>query len=111
MSKLSIEKISDQKPAPNTETEQVLRQVYNHYTGRKHKFEALAELIAERVIDPDGARYEKGWITSAGSDGGADFIASFRLGSEFSASKIIVLGQAKCVALDSPTHGNHIARY
>jgi hypothetical protein len=64
----------------------------------------------ERVIGPEKGTYEKGWITSPGIDGGADFIASVRLGSEFSAAKIIVLGQAKCVRLDNPTHGNHIAR-
>ncbi len=93
-----------------SEGERVLKQIYDYYTGRKHRFEALAELISERVIGADKGNYEKGWITSAGSDGGADFIASVRLGSEFSAAKIIVLGQAKCVALDSPTHGNHIAR-
>ncbi len=88
----------------------MLKQVYEYYSGRKHKFEALAEVIAERVIGADHGVYEKGWITSQGGDGGADFVASVRLGSEFSAAKIIVLGQAKCVALHSPTLGNHIAR-
>lgn len=110
VSKLSIEKVDEQKPSPGSEAGKVLQQIYSYYSGRKHKFEALAEIIAERVIDPEGTRYNKGWITPVGSDGGADFIASVRLGSEFSAAKIIVLGQAKCVALNSPTHGNHIAR-
>ena len=110
VSKLSIEKVARQKPSPGSEEEHVLHQIYDFFAGRKHKFEALAEVIAERVIEPKGDRYQKGWITSAGSDGGADFIASVRLGSEFSAAKIIVLGQAKCVGLNSPTHGNHIAR-
>ena len=110
VSKLSIEKTVEQKPAAGSEGERVLKQIYEYYSGRKHKFEALAEVISERVIGADQGNYEKGWITSAGSDGGADFIASVRLGSEFSAAKIIVLGQAKCVALNSPTHGNHIAR-
>jgi hypothetical protein len=110
VARLSIEKAANQKPVRNSETESILEQIYQYYSGRKHKFEALAELIAAQVIDPDGARYERGWITPAGSDGGADFIASIRLGSEFSASKVIVLGQAKCVSLSNPTHGNHIAR-
>lgn len=110
VSRLSIEKASEQKPRPGSEAKQVLDQIYDYFNGRKHRFEALAELVAAQVIDPDGGRYELGWITPGGSDGGADFIASFRLGSEFSASKIIVLGQAKCVAPDSATHGNHIAR-
>ncbi len=110
VSRLSVEKSSAQKPKPGTETAYVLEQIYEYYAGRKHKFEALAEVISEQVLGTEQSNYEKGWITSAGSDGGADFIASIRLGSEFSAAKIIVLGQAKCVSLDSPIHGNHIAR-
>lgn len=110
VSKLQIEKTIDQKPVPGSEAERVLDQVYDYFSNKKHSFEALAEIVAERVIGAEKAGYEKGWITAAGSDGGADFIASVRLGTEFSATKIIVLGQAKCVALNSPTHGNHIAR-
>lgn len=103
-------KTIDQKPIPGSETDKVLNQIYDYYSEKKHHFEALAELIAERVIGADRPGYEKGWITAAGGDGGADFVASVRLGSDFSSAKIIVLGQAKCVGLNSPTHGNHIAR-
>ena len=110
VSKLSIEKTVDQKPIPGSEAEQVLQTIYDYYTGRKHQFEALAEVISERVLGAEHGRYRKGWITAQGGDGGADFVASVRLGSEFSAAQIVVLGQAKCVSLSSPTHGNHIAR-
>lgn len=110
VSKLSIQKTREQRPKPGSAEAAVLQEVYSYYSGRKHEFEALAEMIAERVIGADYGNYEKGWITAAGGDGGADFVASVLLGSEFSAAKIIVLGQAKCVTLDSPTHGNHIAR-
>jgi len=110
VSKLNVRKTIDQKPAPGTEEEKVLAEIYEYYADKKHQFEALAEVVAERVIGADKPGYKKGWITAAGSDGGADFVASVRLGSDFSSAKIIVLGQAKCVALNSPTHGNHIAR-
>ena len=32
------------------------------------------------------------------------------IGTGFGSAKVIVLGQAKCESLDSPTGGNHIAR-
>lgn len=110
VARLAIQRATEQRPLPGSDAEKVLKRIYEYYADKKHKFEALAELIAERVIGADYANYEKGWITPSGADGGADFVASVRLGSEFSAAKIIVLGQAKCVALGSPTHGNHIAR-
>jgi hypothetical protein len=110
VSKLNIEKTQDQRPLPGSEEEAVLQEIYEYYEGRKHEFEALAEVIAEKVIGARMPGYEKGWITAAGGDGGTDFVASVRLGSDFSSTRIIVLGQAKCVALNSPTHGNHIAR-
>ncbi len=110
VSKLSVVKAEEQKPIPGSECEKVLNEVYRYFDGRKVKFEALAELIAERVIGSYQGIYQRGWITAGGGDGGADFVASVKLGSEFSSAKIIVLGQAKCVSPDSPTHGNHIAR-
>lgn len=91
VSRLSVENSNEQKPAVGSEAEKVLLQIYDYYSDRKHQFEALAEVIAEKVIGAEQGNYEKGWITSAGGDGGADFVAAVRLGSEFSAAKIIVL--------------------
>ena len=54
--------------------------------------------------------YRPGWITSATSDGGADFVGRLDVGTGLAGAKIIVLGQAKCEKLTSPTGGNHIAR-
>lgn len=51
-----------------------------------------------------------GWITASTSDGGADFIGRIDIGSGLAKVKIIVLGQAKCEKLNTPTGGNHIAR-
>jgi hypothetical protein len=44
------------------------------------------------------------------SDGGADFIGRLDIGSRFGKTKLVVLGQAKCESLKTPTGGNHIAR-
>ena len=110
VSKLNVEKTANQKPVPGSDEGAVLNEIYDYYADKKHQFEALAEVIAERVIGSDKPGYEKGWITAAGGDGGADFVATVRLGTDFSSAKIVVLGQAKCVALNNPTHGNHIAR-
>lgn len=110
VSKLSIESPENQKPTPGTDLFDVLQQIYSYYADKKHKFEALAEIVAERVIGNNLGIYRKGWVTAAGSDGGADFVASIELGSEFSSAKLIVLGQAKCESPTTATGGNHIAR-
>ena len=67
-------------------------------------------MIAARVIDREYGIYQKGWVTQGSGDGGADFIGKVTLGSGFSKVELIVLGQAKCEALNTPTGGNHIAR-
>ncbi|QQX80299.1 restriction endonuclease [Shewanella sp. KX20019] len=110
VSKLSLEKTVNQKPIPGSELDRVLNEIYTYYTNKKHRFEALAEVIAARVIDREYGIYQKGWVTQGSSDGGADFIGKVILGSGFSKVELIVLGQAKCEALNSPTGGNHIAR-
>jgi len=110
VSRLSIESAEDQKPTPGTDLYDVLHQVYEYYEGRKHKFEALAEVVAERVLGANLGIYRRGWITSASGDRGVDFVASIKLGTGFSATDLIVLGQAKCESPNSPTNGVHIAR-
>lgn len=110
VSKLSLEKTVNQKPIPGSESDKILNQIYDYYANKKHRFEALAEVIAERVIDRDLGIYQKGWVTQGSGDGGADFIGKVTLGSGFSKVELIVLGQAKCESLNMPTGGNHIAR-
>lgn len=110
VSKLMTTKTRDQRPTSTKEIT-LLRSIYNYYDGRKSRFEALASLIAERIISQGhSTKYKKGWITSASADGGADFIGRLDIGVGFSSTKLIVLGQAKCEKLDAPTGGNHIAR-
>ncbi len=72
--------------------------------------EALAEVVAARVLRGSGSRYTMGWITPASSDGGSDFIGRLSVGSDFSSAQLIVLGQAKCEITSAPTGGRHIAR-
>ncbi|GGM93653.1 restriction endonuclease [Shewanella xiamenensis] len=110
VSKLSLEKTVNQKPIPGSESDKILNQIYDYYANKKHRFEALAEVIAERVIDRELGIYQKGWVTQGSGDGGADFIGKVTLGCGFSKVELIVLGQAKCESLNTPTGGNHIAR-
>lgn len=110
VSKLSIESANNQRTVIGSETHSVLERIYKYYSGKKHHFEGLAEIIAERVVDSNRSIYRRGWITSASNDGGTDFVAALTLGSSFSKVQLVILGQAKCVSPDIPTGGNHIAR-
>lgn len=110
VSKLSLEKAVNQKPIPGSRLDKTLNEIYDYYANKKHRFEALAEVIAARVIDREFGIYQQGWVTQGSSDGGADFVGKVTLGSGFSKVELIVLGQAKCEALNTPTGGNHIAR-
>jgi hypothetical protein len=110
VSKLLIINKDAQKPEIGTALELLLEKVYKFYDGKKHNFEALAEWVTEKVIGQELGIYQKGWVTQGGSDGGADFIGKVTLGNGFSKVELIVLGQAKCESLNTPTGGNHIAR-
>jgi len=112
VSDLQLLKTANQKPPPGSENEKVLKDIYRFYSSaadRKKRFEGLAEVVAEQVFANSGS-YRRGWITPGSSDGGADFIGRLDLGVGFGAAKLIILGQAKCESLNSPTSGNHIAR-
>jgi len=110
VSKLSLVKTINQKPIPGSKIDHVLNEIYTFYENKKHSFEALAEEVAARVIDREYGIYKKGWVTQGSNDGGADFVGKVTLGSSFSKVELIVLGQAKCEAFNTPTGGNHIAR-
>lgn len=110
VSKLLVESKDQQMPAAGTREATILATIYSYYDGKKHRFEALAQRVAERVISPAPGTYVPGGLTRASADGGIDFIARLDVGTGFGRAKLIVLGQAKCEKLGSPTHGNHIAR-
>ena len=110
VSKLVTLSTAEQQPAKASKEYSTLRDIYSYYDGRKARFEALAAIVTEHVIQENGGDYRMGWITAATSDGGADFYGRLDVGSGFGQAKLIVLGQAKCEGLSSPTGGNHIAR-
>ena len=80
-----------------------LQAVYEYYTGRKGRFEAVAAYVTQRILGFAGGTYLPGWITPASADGGADFIGRLDIGSDMARVKLVVLGQAKCEQIDAPT--------
>jgi hypothetical protein len=100
----------EQRPPEGSREAKTLREVYEYYEGRKHRFEALAELVAERVVRRSGDAYRRGWITRGSGDRGIDFVGRLDLGTGFGSTGIVVLGQAKCESPSTPTNGVHIAR-
>jgi hypothetical protein len=77
---------------------------------RKCHFEVLASAVAAHILSKSGAVYREGWITPSSRDHGTDFVGRLTLGSGFASTKLVVLGQAKCEGIDSPTGGMHVAR-
>ena len=110
--KKQIISTKSQKPMPGSREEKTLKEIYAYYGAEKRKarFEAVAAFVASRILSNQGGTYRPGWITQASSDNGIDFVGRLDIGSEFATTKLIVLGQAKCEKLDSPTNGNDIAR-
>ena len=108
---------ADQRPDAGTPAEDALRQVIAHYKRLgayqgvgEHRFEGLASEITGSVLRESG-QYRPGWITKRAGDGGIDFVARLDLGSGSSALKLVVLGQAKCIAGSAPvTSGLDLAR-
>jgi hypothetical protein len=110
VSRLLVASTSEQQPTPNSREDAALKVIYNFYTKKKSRFEALASTITARYIKESGGVYKDGWITPASGDHGADFFGRLDIGFGFGKVKVILLGQAKCESPDSPTSGTHIAR-
>lgn len=110
VSKLFTYTRQQQIPIKGSKEEKTLNEVYDYYSKTKSRFEGLACEITAKILRNSGAKYEEGWITPASSDGGADFYGKLEIGQGFGKAKLIVLGQAKCETLGTPTGGNHIAR-
>jgi hypothetical protein len=106
-----------QRPDAGTPAEDALRHVVNHYKRLgdfdgvgEHRFEGLASEITGSVLSESG-QYRPGWITKRAGDGGIDFVSRLDLGSGAGALKLVVLGQAKCIAGAAPvTSGLDLAR-
>jgi len=110
VSKMSVVPTGEQRPTDGSREGSVLKEIYAHYTGRKHRFEALASAVAAQVLSASGVIYREGWITPGSGDHGTDFVGRLTIGSGFASVKLVVLGQAKCESLTSPTGGVHVAR-
>jgi hypothetical protein len=106
-----------QRPDAGTPAEDALRHVINHYKRLgnfqgvgEHRFEGLASEITGSVLNESG-QYRPGWITKRAGDGGIDFVSRLDLGVGAGALRLVVLGQAKCIAGAAPvTSGLDLAR-
>jgi hypothetical protein len=107
----------DQRPDTGTPAEDALRHVIAHYKRLgdfhgvgEHRFEGLASEITGSILR-DSGHYHPGWITKRAGDGGIDFVSRLDLGSGPGSLKLVVLGQAKCIAGTAPvTRGLDLAR-
>ena len=108
---------TDQRPLPGTPAETALKTVVSHYkrTGAyegigEHRFEGLASEVVGTFLKESG-HYRPGWITKRSGDGGIDFVSRLDVGSGIGGLKLVVLGQAKCVASTAPpASGMDLAR-
>lgn len=100
-----------QKVSAGSLEQKILDSIYHYYDNRKHMFEYLAMEATMILIEKSGAKCTPGWITKKSGDGGIDFVLRIDIGSnQLAGLKIIVLGQAKCTKIDTPTNGVDIAR-
>ena len=89
----------------------VLKAVLKYYDkSKKHAFEYLASQIVARIFQKQNARYVHGWVTNKSGDGGIDFVGRVDFEGGLTPLKVIVIGQAKCEKIKTPTNGVHIAR-
>ena len=102
--------LHNKKPEEGSKELKTLKEIYDFYDKNKLRFENLASIITGYLIKKSAKNYKAGWITKGSGDSGIDFIGRMDIGTGFGSAKVIVLGQAKCESLNSPTGGNHIAR-
>lgn len=103
---------AEQIPPIGSKGRGLLEEIHKYYsaTKKKHHFELLASLVAEQILSSGGDRYLNGWVTQASGDGGIDFVGRLEVGTGSTNVKLVVLGQAKCEAIESATSGRDIAR-
>ena len=115
VARLGVTNKEEQLPDRSSAEEAVLQEIYDFYSSdgnrRKARFEALAELVTDYVISEDGSgKYQQGWITRGTGDHVIDFVGRLDVGTGFSSTSLVVLGQAKCEHPSSTTSGKDIAR-
>lgn len=97
----SIRSPAEQRREATGDDLMVLQEIHGFFNSNAHEFEGLASWVAGRVLGPASSR---GWVTPR-VDGGIDFVSRLDLGSGFSKTTVVVLGQAKCIAPDSSVSG------
>lgn len=106
-----VESVETQRPKSGSREDKCLSEIYAFYGANgRHRFELLASRVVMSHVNSYGGGYTEGWVTRGSGDGGVDFVGKVRLGSGFAAVEVVVLGQAKCEALDKPTNGVSLAR-
>lgn len=100
----------EQRPMPGTREAEVLNKIHRHFDSHKHAFEHLAATVAAQVFQESGARYQRGWLTRAGGDGGMDFVGRLDAGGAHAHTPLVVLGQAKCIKPTSSISPDEVAR-
>lgn len=106
-----VESPESQMPKSGSREAKALEDIYRFYTLiGKHRFELLASRVVMSIVNSNGGAYSEGWVTRGSGDGGVDFVGKVRLGIGFAGVDVVVLGQAKCEALDKPTNGVALAR-
>ena len=105
-----VQSSSQQRPAVGSDDAAVLDLIHAHFDDRKHAFEHLAATIAAQIFERSGARYDRGWLTRAGGDGGMDFVGRLDAGNSESNTPLVVLGQAKCIKPTSSISPDEVAR-
>jgi hypothetical protein len=108
---------SRQRPDSGTPAASALTTVIQHYKHLgpfsgvgEHRFEGLASEIVGTYLR-DSGQYHAGWITKRAGDGGIDFVSRLDIGVGSGSLKLVILGQAKCVAPSAaPASGLDLAR-
>ena len=102
----SIRSPAEQRREATTDDQMLLQEIYRFFNSNAFQFEGLASWVAGKVLGPTSSR---GWVTPR-VDGGIDFVSRLDLGSGFSKTTVVVLGQAKCIAPKSSVRGIDLAR-
>ena len=87
---------AEQRPDPGSPLAAVLATIMVFYGASKHRFEALAERIAQSALARSGS-YRPGWLTRGSGDRGIDFVGRLDLGPSAGPLRVVVAGQAKCL--------------
>ncbi len=109
VTRLKIASPSEQLRIPERQRT-ILSECVRYFERRKHSFEGLASYAAQRIL---GDRCKRGWITKRSGDGGFDFVSRLDVGDEsglLSSTRLVVLGQAKCIPRTKSASGRDLAR-